>query len=1625
MSQANTSGPEKNIVNAQQAIERVASSPESGEKLAKQLLDAREILEVAMKETQSSEDQLPLRIALKDVQSLEAVLSEAGKNRKLTESEKAKLASVAEKLTSKFKILDVVLEVVKFSTDFSQSLFERKKLEETLDNEISSENLSPRFASNCKAALATTKNLRAKYDGYSRDLNSYFGAEKMPAEIKTELYKIEKVLSELEAKDKIFKARLDQTGLNDKVGSGQDVSLPKEKEIGFAKPPHIAEAEVVINQFTQQQKLEILKLAMEGEQLNEQQKQRIQQVGILKTMLLTIKSDIKTSRTWGEWSTQVFNEREGYTSAKVLRVDQMVHELDEVVEQITADPTKSIGQLVSQKTRQLLLDYNLDEKVPALMDSKGRLKEASSFTDLQTQYLGLIEFLRDRNDYATAQKLIEENLLGPQFAAKRNTLAETEKRKAHSAARKKILKMASSAQEEWDKQGLTEAQQNGFIDALVEEETKRNLNKVVAEMNNGLPFEELKGMDRKIMESYKDMMGYGEWHNFSDASWDKIIEETIINAPLILLSGGAASLTRAALTKGAQLLIASARLTRFGVAAVRVARGVEATGAVGKAFYWGSSKAISMTGKAGGLLVEGTVFETVYSGLHGENLFEGGWEKFPEWGKRILWSSATLGVFHVAGAGATKVNEVILKHISKFPDKSVRAAIQKLIVTGSGETAAMLGIGAVQHYMETGEMDDWHFTNELFHALITVGALKIAGGGVEVAKKKFFPQGGPKVGPEGGNEKAVDVKLEEGVDPSGNVVVDSLMETALEGGAGLQRSIEMIGSMDHLTLSAKQLLLVTSKLPDVASRERFLKACGEKMSQSQLETLLGATAEGVETTPKVDATVADTLKQFGNRGREWLVNTVRSAVSHGVAVIENRNPIIVEKANFETLDIARGGEKSLVFDLAAPGSARNADPILVEGWKSRSQGELCSLMTSQGIPNELVNKVRTSHSEISPELQGFVRIVVAEGKGKGGGLEPFVFVDQAGMKAKFGLDLPGIEAVLKAEGIVMPETLGELAKATGVPVELFERIAGISERDMLSGNVSFGLFFGSVGLIDLFIRAVKGTWWLGKQGVGLTKKLITGKPGTVGPDGKLIEGPKPEAATFQTLDEIMAGLKVSKLSDNLDPAQITALGERYSVIKTLLSHLLYDPAAKSKDKSTTPELERKNAEMVLKILVEIEYTNLRLEKIHGVATTTATAGRTAAEIGRDIKDIGDTNTVIELQTQLAALGGKAMLQARQKALLKGRPRGTKLTDLVAELTAERDKKNAKGKPEHSKERIAELQKEIDAIKKLGENLDQVDILEELITKREALDKELEAVNKPKAAGSEQAELAKKLNALYEQLFGIMTTGALDINTADGSRKTWTLKKKLKILPVGVERGIVEGKIRDDISNPKTDLTPAEAGAALTEIAEVLRANQENFKRLKELEVSCMLGKKKYDNMKLIATANDPTNPKTIEALAYVKFYEKMTTQRDALRVSANSTGEKLKRNPLWQVAMKHKIAAAILVTLIGATAWRIVQRVFKDNTPEIGQDGSTGDPVIDADEEGADDADDAILNQVDTPPATPPAPKGGARPAGGNKPSGGSNTPEPTPEPAPEPSPIEPSGTPLSKEDRIRMLRGK
>ncbi len=501
---------------------------------------------------------------------------------------------------------------------------------------------------------------------------------------------------------------------------------------GFGEKHESSQLKELLNEFAAEEKQDMLAAITEQAELSENQRNRRQQVAMLKLALETIRTDINTEgRTWGEDLTQLF-EFEGTTNARVHRINNMILHLDEVDEKIVKDPNITLNKLVESDVIDLLREYNLSEDSGALIDENGNIKDATTFVDLQTQYIDVISFLRNRKDYASAQKLIENTLLAPYFEQKRSEIAEVEKNRIVNIATSRIDQSINQYENQVQWRKMSPQDQQFWRNYLIETETTRRLNKVVSEMNNGLPFE-VSGFEYRIMSMYKDMMGTGEWHNFSDSTWDSIVDEVVINVPLIMASGAAGLAARAALSAGARALIGAGR---FGLAVARTAQGVEAvtaTGNLGKMLYWG--------GRTGGLIAEGLLFETTFAGLQGKNLFEGGFANFPEWGKKILWTAATLGTVRITSEMGTKiVNPLITKYITKIPDSSVRAVIQKLLVVGNMEVASLLFVGALQHYEEFRDFEDWHLVDKLLHAYFSLGALKIAGKSIEIGAKKFVPE---------------------------------------------------------------------------------------------------------------------------------------------------------------------------------------------------------------------------------------------------------------------------------------------------------------------------------------------------------------------------------------------------------------------------------------------------------------------------------------------------------------------------------------------------------------------------------------------------------------------------------------------------------------------------------------------------------------------------------------------------------------------------------------------------------------------------------------------------------------------------------------------------------------------
>lgn len=242
---------------------------------------------------------------------------------------------------------------------------------------------------------------------------------------------------------------------------------------------------------------------------------------------------------------------------------------------------------------------------------------------------------------------------------------------------------------------------------------------------------------KELWGEYKDSMGIGAF-DMADQSWDGIIDELIVNAPLIVVSGGVVG----ALSRGASMVLRSARVarlaargTQLGVRAAGIGRAIVGTGRIGKYATKGAELVFKGTGRASAMLAEGAAFELIHSGIHPDAEWLVG---SPDWIERIVWTSAALGIFKGAGKLSQKTiaRPKLQKMLTSIKNPKVSKAIGKVLALGthgSLEVGAMLILGAAQNGYYKGNLDDFfeHFGEELFHSLVAVGALKISGKGVQ------------------------------------------------------------------------------------------------------------------------------------------------------------------------------------------------------------------------------------------------------------------------------------------------------------------------------------------------------------------------------------------------------------------------------------------------------------------------------------------------------------------------------------------------------------------------------------------------------------------------------------------------------------------------------------------------------------------------------------------------------------------------------------------------------------------------------------------------------------------------------------------------------------------------------
>lgn len=505
-----------------------------------------------------------------------------------------------------------------------------------------------------------------------------------------------------------------------------------------------------------------------------QQSNRLKQLGMIRQILVTIRSNIKNSKTYSEWIQQAFTEFEGTTSMRIHRVTRYIAELELAEKAIIADKKVTLDKIIPEEVKTLLRGYKnvgyTNVSDDSLFDKKGKLLDVETDIAFGKQMRAFMAFLRGMRDYNSARSFIETDVFGSEFKRVRDLMpakfkAKFERemrRKVNLAVNDKMLKKWADEIIENNKRELvqfareklgqkaTKKEIDAYIsknlfdkiitpqyalnladlrrERVIKRATKSLENLAIAKMKNGLPFkvdnddftQYSKG---QLLKMYKDMMGTGEWHNISDETQDLIVDTAIKDAPVMMAAGILALGVRGVvLASGVNAVNAGTNMAKWGLKISSVTqKGVEVKKVVSTSL---KGRAILAGARTGAWLAAGTTFDLAHKGMVDIEALKN--RGLKQWAVDIFFSTATLAVFAGSSKLAGRINKVISENITAF-NGPLRELIQSSLVHGMTETAAMLALGAAQHAAATkGDMTDWKWTDQILHALVTVGAFKIS-----------------------------------------------------------------------------------------------------------------------------------------------------------------------------------------------------------------------------------------------------------------------------------------------------------------------------------------------------------------------------------------------------------------------------------------------------------------------------------------------------------------------------------------------------------------------------------------------------------------------------------------------------------------------------------------------------------------------------------------------------------------------------------------------------------------------------------------------------------------------------------------------------------------------------------
>jgi len=449
-------------------------------------------------------------------------------------------------------------------------------------------------------------------------------------------------------------------------------------------------------------------------------------------------------KTWIHSVVGLFDK--GYQSEAENKFSNFLNQVDDIEQRILQG--ESFRDIFAEKGFQEL-SKTINFGISVTDTAFGYEMEGSPFTEIKENPTqedvfkfekAVLEKLRDRDFAAGHSDLARDmatQILADEIAEAEKQIAEQTLEETRTEAEKKIDKslnlqtLIGQLATEYSQQGIdksiseVEAEAQAYRELMIETQYQKEKNKIVGKHIHKNSLDDQFSADKKaIWDEYKDANGYGVF-DIADETWDFIIEELVVNAPLIIISGGTAALARGAISAATRSVIA-----RTGIGAARLAN----LGKKGRIMVQGA-----------GLLTEGAAFSAsnayMKKGLHELGLEKEEWANLPEgfsgWAQDIFWSTAMLGAFKGAHKLTNKFGTKVDGWVAGISNPTVKTLIAGIAKEGTsrsvGTTVLML-VGAAQAGVYNPDESFWEAAwevlsseEEWMHAFIVDSSLKAAG----------------------------------------------------------------------------------------------------------------------------------------------------------------------------------------------------------------------------------------------------------------------------------------------------------------------------------------------------------------------------------------------------------------------------------------------------------------------------------------------------------------------------------------------------------------------------------------------------------------------------------------------------------------------------------------------------------------------------------------------------------------------------------------------------------------------------------------------------------------------------------------------------------------------------------